>query len=183
MTVTGEATPEIIGIAAVGRNQVIGAEGDIPWRIPQDWARFQRLTTGHVLVMGRKTYDSIGRPLPRRTTLVITRDARWRRDGVRAVPSMDAALEVARDLAAERVFVAGGGDIYRLAWDRLTALEITEVDLAPEGTVTFPAIDPRQWQEWAREQHSGYAFVSYRRLSATTRADRTATAAIERRFL
>ena len=76
----------IVGIAAVARNGVIGDGQDIPWRIPQDWQRFRDLTTGQVLIMGRKTYDSIGRPLPGRTTFVVTRDKTWRRDDVRAVP-------------------------------------------------------------------------------------------------
>ena len=88
--------------------------------------------------MGRKTYDSIGRPLPGRTTFVITRDRMWRGDGVRAVPSVDEALDQALLLDSQTIFVAGGGEIYRAAWDRLTGLEITEVDQNPDGEVTFP---------------------------------------------
>ena len=129
--------PEIIAIAAVASNGVIGAGNDIPWRIPADWQRFKALTMGHVLIMGRKTYDSIGRPLPGRTTFVITRDRMWR-DGVRAVPSVDEALDQALLLDSQTIFVAGGGEIYRAAWDRLTGLEITEVDQHPDGEVTFP---------------------------------------------
>ncbi|MDF2747568.1 MAG: folA, partial [Propionibacteriaceae bacterium] len=97
----------IVGIAAVARNGVIGAGQDIPWRIPQDWRRFRDLTTGQVLIMGRKTYDSIGRPLPGRTTFVITRDTMWRGDGVRAVPSVDRALVLAGDPGPATIFVAG----------------------------------------------------------------------------
>ena len=108
--------PGIVAIAAVARNGVIGAGDDIPWRISEDWQRFKRLTMGHVLVMGRKTYDSIGRPLPGRTTFVVTRDRpgattactsclRWTR------PS------IGRRLAPKTIFVAGGGEIYRAAWD------------------------------------------------------------------
>ena len=85
---------EVVAIAAVARNGVIGAGGDIPWRIPEDWARFKRLTMGQVLIMGRKTYDSIGRALPGRTTYVITRDRMWRGDGVRAVPAVDEAIDL-----------------------------------------------------------------------------------------
>ena len=92
----------IVGIAAVARNGVIGDGQDIPWRIPQDWRRFRELTSGHVLIMGRKTYDSIGRPLPGRTTFVVTRDKTWRRDAVRAVPCLDEALALAGDLAPAR---------------------------------------------------------------------------------
>ena len=155
--------PEIIGIAAVAANGVIGAGNDIPWRIPADWQRFKTLTMGNVLIMGRKTYDSIGRPLPGRTMLVITRDRMWRGEGVRAVPSVDEALDQALLLDTQTIFVAGGGEIYLAAWDRLTGLEITEVDQNPDGEVTFPEIDPDDWIETAREPRDGYSFVSYRR--------------------
>jgi dihydrofolate reductase len=155
----------IVGIAAVARNGVIGDGQDIPWRIPQDWRRFRDLTTGQVLIMGRKTYESIGRPLPGRTTFVVTRDKTWRRDGVRAIPSLDEALTLAGDLAPDTIFVAGGGEIYRAAWHRLEALEITEVDLAPAGNVMFPPIEPHEWRRTAREDHDGFSYVSYRRLT------------------
>jgi len=154
---------EVIGIAAVARNGVIGAGNDIPWRIPEDWRRFRELTTGQVLIMGRKTWASIGRALPGRTTFVITRDRMWRGDGVRAVPVLEEALEQAALLAPATVFVAGGGEIYRAAWDRLTGLEITEVDQSPPGDVTFPDIDPDEWVETSRESRPGFSFVSYRR--------------------
>ena len=153
----------IVGIAAVARNGVIGDGQDIPWRIPQDWRRFRDLTTGQVLIMGRKTYDSIGRPLPGRTTFVITRATMWRGDGVRAVPSVDRALVLAGDLGPATIFVAGGGEIYRAAWHHLEALEITEVDLEPPGNITFPPIEPHEWRETAREDYDGFSFVSYRR--------------------
>ena len=158
---------DIVGIAAVARNRVIGAGNDIPWRIPEDWDRFKRLTMGQVLIMGRKTYDSIGRPLPGRTTFVITRDNKWRADGVRAVPLLDEAFAQANDLGPEMIFVAGGGEIYRAAWERLTRLEITEVDQEPAGETTFPAIDSSEWRVTWREEHDGYSFVSYRREAQT----------------
>jgi dihydrofolate reductase len=163
--------PEIIGIAAVAANGVIGAGNDIPWRIPADWQRFKALTIGHVLIMGRKTYDSIGRALPGRITFVITRDRMWRGDGVRAVPSLDEAFDHAMQLHPQTIFVAGGGEIYRAAWDRLTGLEITEVDQNPDGEVIFPAIAPDAWIETGREPHDGYSFVSYRRRSQQESAD------------
>jgi dihydrofolate reductase len=118
---------------------------------------------GNVLIMGRKTYDSIGRPLPGRTTFVITRDRLWRGEGVRAVPSVDEALDQALLLDSQMIFVAGGGEIYRAAWKRLTGLEITEVEQDPDGEVTFPEIDPEEWIETSREPHDHYSFVSYRR--------------------
>ena len=154
---------EIIGIAAVARNGVIGADGDIPWRIPADWARFKRLTMGQVLIMGRKTWASIGRALPGRTTFVVTRDKMWRGEEAYAVPTLDEAFEQAAAKGPETIFVAGGGEIYRAAWDRLTGLEITEVDAEPEGDVTFPPIDPQVWSEVSREPHQGFTFISYRR--------------------
>ena len=157
---------EIAAIAAVARNRVIGADGDIPWRIPEDWRRFRTLTLGQVLVMGRKTYDSIGRPLPGRTTFVITRDRRWRGQDVRALPDLAGALAQARLLRPEVIFIAGGGEIYRAAWDLLERLEITEVDATPTGDVTFPAINPDEWREAARDQRDGFAFVTYRRMPA-----------------
>jgi dihydrofolate reductase len=158
------AGAEIVAIAAVARNGVIGAENDIPWRIPEDWRRFQRLTVGHVLIMGRKTWASIGRALPGRITLVVTRDRRWRGEGVRAVPVLDEAFAQAQLLRPSTIFVAGGGEIYRAAWDRLTGLEITEVEQEPPGDVTFPDISPADWAETSREPHSGFSFVSYRRV-------------------
>jgi dihydrofolate reductase len=157
--------PQIIGIAAVAANGVIGTGNDIPWRIPEDWQRFKALTMGNVLIMGRKTYDSIGRSLPGRTTFVITRDRMWRGDGVRAVPFLDEAFDQAMLLDPKIIFVAGGGEIYRAAWDRLTGLEITEVAQHPDGEVTFPQIDPDTWMETSREPRDGYSFVSYRRRS------------------
>src|SRR5829696_8927719 len=128
---------DVVGIAAVARNRVIGAGNDIPWHIPEDWARFKRMTMGQVLIMGRKTYDSIGRPLPGRTTFVITRDKKWRANGVRAVLLLDEAFAQANDLGPETIFVAGGGEIYRAAWERLTRLEITEVDRSPPERPPF----------------------------------------------
>jgi dihydrofolate reductase len=157
--------PEMIGIAAVAANGIIGTGNDIPWRIPADWRRFKSLTMGQVLIMGRKTYDSIGRALPGRTTFVITRDRMWRAEGVRAMTSLEDAFDQALQLDPQIIFVAGGGEIYRAAWDRLTGLEITEVDQKPDGEVTFPEIDPDEWLETDRESHDGYSFVSYRRRS------------------
>lgn len=154
----------MIGIAAVARNGVIGSGNDIPWRIPADWARFKALTTGHVLVMGRRTYDSIGRTLPGRTTIVVSRDAEWRADGVVVAADLDEAFARAMALSPEKVFVAGGGQVYAAAWDRLDQLEITEVDSWPDGDVHFPAIGP-DWVETARDDRDGYSFITFGRRS------------------
>lgn len=161
-TAAGTDRAEVIGIAAVARNGVIGAGNDIPWRIPEDWARFKALTIGHVLIMGRKTYDSIGRPLPGRTTVVITRDPAWRAEGVTVTTDLDSAFAEASALAPAKIFIAGGGQVYAAAWDRLDTLEVTEVDAQPDGDVQFPSIGP-DWTETARDERSGFAFVTFRR--------------------
>ena len=150
----------VVLIAAVGRNGVIGRDNDLPWRIREDLQHFKQLTLGHTLVMGRKTYDSIGRPLPGRRTVVITRQSDWTADGVEVVHSLDDALKLAD---GNDVYVAGGGEIYRLALPSADRLELTEVDQSPEGDVTFPAIDPTAWTETARAPHDGFTFVSYAR--------------------
>jgi len=161
---TTEERPEVIGIAAVARNGVIGAGNDIPWRIREDWARFKAITMGHVLIMGRKTYDSIGRPLSGRTTIVVTRDPDWRADGVLVAPDLGAAFDRAYTLTPAKVFVAGGGQVYASAWDRLDTLEITEVDAEPVGDVRFPTIGS-DWHETDRDEHDGFAFITFRRHS------------------
>ncbi|WP_116999029.1 ACT domain-containing protein [Desertimonas flava] len=145
-------------IAAVAANGTIGAAGGMPWHLPEDLERFKAMTTGHTLVMGRKTYESIGRPLPGRRTLVITRDPRWSADGVAVTSSLDAALEHA---PGETVFVAGGGEIYAQTIDRADRLEITHVHRAVEGDTAFPTIDPDRWQVEATDERDGFAFVTY----------------------
>ena len=157
----GHRHAEVVAIAAVARNGVIGSGPDIPWRIPGEQQRFKRLTLGHPLVMGRLTYASIGRPLPGRTTLVASRDAGFAPPGVEVHRTVDAALDRALELDDALVFVAGGGQVYRAAWDRLDALEISEVDQEPNGDVLFPDIVPGEWREASREAHPGLAFVRY----------------------
>lgn len=165
--VDGAAPGSIVAIAAYARNRVIGNGPDIPWRISEDWKRFRRITDGHVLIMGRKTYASIGRPLPGRHTIVITRDRDWRADGVITADGPDRAIELARGRHPESIiFIAGGGEIYRAAWDRTELLDITEVDAEPEGDITFPKITDSEWQEVAREPRDGFAWVGYRRVVA-----------------
>lgn len=159
--------PQVVAIAAVARNGVIGADGAIPWHLPGDLPRFKRLTSGHVLIMGRKTYDSIGRPLPGRRTIVVTRDRGWRADGVQAAYGIEDALQQAAALdRAGPIFIAGGGDIYRAALAATDRLEITEVDAEPDGDATFPEIDTDDWAETERDDdHDGFSWVSYRRRS------------------
>ena len=159
-----EAGQELAAIAAVADNGVIGAGGAIPWRIPGDLPRLKRLTMGHHLVMGRRTFESLGRPLPGRTNIVLTRDRDWSAPGAVPVHSLDEALAVAaaKDPRAT-VWIFGGGEIYRVAWERLTRLELTLVHHSPAGDTTFPAIDPARWAETFREAHEGFEYVTYRR--------------------
>ncbi|CAN7390967.1 dihydrofolate reductase [Knoellia sp. LjRoot47] len=148
-------------IAAVGRNGVIGSDNDMPWHLPEDFAFFKRTTMGHAMVMGRKTFDSIGRALPGRRTIVITRQADWQHADVETVHSLDDALGLAGPVG--EVFVAGGGEIYAQAMPFAQRLLITEVDQEPEGDVRFPEIDPATWRETSREQRDGFAWVTYER--------------------
>ena len=148
-------------IAAVARNGVIGHGPDIPWRIPEDFAFFKRTTMGHVMVMGRLTFESIGRALPGRRTIVVTRDAYWQHADVEVAHSFDEALALAGP--ADEVFVCGGGQIYAAAMPWAHRLLVTEVEQEPEGDVVFPPIDDAVWVESAREGRDGFAWVTYDR--------------------
>ena len=148
----------VVLVAAVARNGVIGRGPEIPWRVPGEQAVFKRLTMGHVLVMGRTTYESIGRPLPGRTTIVLTRDPAWSADGVLVAHDLDEALALAQDLPGE-VMVAGGAQVYAAAMPVATEQLISEIPLEPEGDVRYPEIDPQAWVEADRESHDGFEVV------------------------
>ena len=156
------AGAKITAIAAVAANGVIGADGDLVWRSREDFAHLKALTMGGVLVMGRKNHESIGRPLPGRDSYVVTRDPDWSAPGVRVFGDLDEAIDAAL-ATGRRVWIFGGGEVYAQAWPRTDALEITEIDAEYDGDVHFPAIDPTQWQETAREDRDGFSWVSYRR--------------------
>lgn len=149
-------------VAAVGRNGVIGIDGRLPWSIPEDLARFKRITMGGALLMGRATFESIGRPLPGRTNIVLTRNEAWSHEGVEVASSLDEALEIAR-ARGQDAFVVGGSEVYRTALDVTDVLELTEVDAAPDGDTWFPSVDWSKWKETARETHHGFSFVTYER--------------------
>jgi dihydrofolate reductase len=139
--------PTISLIVALGTNRVIGRGAIIPWRLPADQQRFKRLTMGRPLIMGRKTHESIGRPLHGRRNIVVTRQEHYAAEGCEVVDSLDAALARAGD---GEVFVIGGSDLYRAALPVADRLYLTLVDLAPEGDVLFPAIDWNEWTEIER---------------------------------
>ena len=142
-------------VAAVAANGVIGVDGDLPWRLPEDLAHFKRLTMGHPMIMGRATFDSIGRALPGRTTIVVTRNPEWRADGVETAPGLEAALKRAHELDDD-IFIVGGGQIYAeaLASDAVDLLCITRVAAAPDGDVRFPALDWERWTPVVRIPHT-----------------------------
>jgi dihydrofolate reductase len=152
-------TPQcVVLVAAVADNGVIGAGGELPWHLPEDLAHFKRVTTGNVVVMGRKTFESIGRPLPRRTNIVITRQPGWSADGVLAASSLSDALETAEEYDGD-VMVIGGAQIYALAFPMAERQVLTEVHSAPEGDVHYPPFDRSEWVETQREKRDGYDFV------------------------
>lgn len=147
-------------VAAVARNGTIGAGGGLPWHLPADLKRFKALTMGHPMIMGRKTFDSIGRALPGRRTIVVTRDPDWCAPGVETAPSVPAALAAVGDA---EVMVVGGGEIYAQTIELADRLEITQVDVDVPGDTRFPVIDPANWQETERTEFDGYAFTGYTR--------------------
>ncbi len=164
----------LVLVAAVARNGVIGAGGGLPWRLKSDLKRFKALTWGKPLIMGRKTFDSIGRALPGRETIVVTRDPAFLQPGVLVAREMKAALDLAHDrahaLGADAIIVAGGAEIYAQTIARASRLLITEVGLEAEGEAHFPPIDPLQWREVSRVKgergpgdEADFAFVEYER--------------------
>jgi dihydrofolate reductase len=174
VTATANASPEIVLIVAVAENGVIGAHGAIPWRLKSDQARLKAMTMGKPIVMGRKTFISLRRPLPGRTNIVVTRDADFRARGAVVTTSFADARAVARGDALRRfateIAVIGGAEIYAQWMDCADRLEITEVHARPEGDTCFAAIDAAIWEQVARVRHpagpddsADFSYVTYRR--------------------
>ncbi len=153
-------------VAAVAANGVIGRDGTLPWHLPDDLRQFKRLTRGHVLVMGRRTFESIGRALPDRTTIVVTRQPRWRADGVLTAADVPDALARAAQIDDE-VFVAGGHDVFRAALPVADRMVISAIDDRPAGDTVFPPVDWAGWREAGREPYDGFAVVTYERRRAS----------------
>ncbi|GAA2150824.1 dihydrofolate reductase [Humibacillus xanthopallidus] len=149
-------------IAAVGRGGVIGDGASMPWHLPDDLKYFKRQTMGHPMVMGRRTFDTMG-VLPGRRSIVITRQPDWHHPGVETAHSLVEALALAGP--SDEVFVVGGGEIYREAMPYAGRLLVTEVHQSSPGSVTFPPIDPDVWLETSREERDGFAWVSLERRS------------------
>ena len=156
-------------VAAVARNGVIGIDGGLPWHLPDELALFKQLTLGHVLVMGRRTYESIGRPLPGRTTVVVTRQPDWHgAEDVLRASSVASALELGAAVDDE-VFVVGGAQVYAEALGLADRLALTFVDAEPEGDTRFPEVDWSQWEETDRLRGEGWTRVVYERGVASER--------------
>ncbi len=166
--------PEIVLIAAVSQNNVIGVDGKIPWRLPEDMKRFATLTTPHPVIMGRVTYESIPkkfRPLPGRQNVVLTRDISFCENGVLVIRSLEDALDVLQERSIckdgidySKIFIGGGQKVYEAAMEYATSLEITHVKQHVEGREIryFPEIDQEKvWREQKREDKKGYSFVTY----------------------
>lgn len=156
-------------------NGVIGAGNALPWRLPADLRHFRVLTTGHAVVMGRKTWESLPHALPARQNIVVTRQSGYRAQGALVVATLEVALATAT--LPPPVFCIGGGELYREAMRLADAVYVTDIERAFDGDTTFPSLDPDQWQATARERHLpdtadglAYAFVTYRRVAAPARA-------------
>ncbi|MGB6536034.1 MAG: dihydrofolate reductase [Xanthobacteraceae bacterium] len=164
----------ILLVVAAAENGVIGRGNALPWRLKSDMTHFRALTMGKPVVMGRKTYQSIGRPLHGRTSIVVSRDRDFAAPGIVVAASLDAALAAARGDALRRatdtIVVAGGAEIYAQAMSLATRLALTVVHMNADGDARFPAIDPARWREVARSEHAAgsddeatFAFVTYER--------------------
>jgi dihydrofolate reductase len=155
-------------IAAMDRNRLIGSNNQLPWHLPADLAHFKQVTMGKPIIMGRKTYESIGRPLPGRTNIVLTRSADYRAEGVLMAHTLEQALDCVSE--EDEVMIIGGSTIYELALPRADRLYLTYVESTCEGDAWFPEFDIEHWRVVASEQHradeknsSDYCFVNYER--------------------
>ena len=163
-----EQARELHVVVAVAANGVIGRANELPWHLPADLKHFRRITTGHAIVMGRRTWEAIGRALPDRQNIVITRQADLRVPGANVVHSLDEAIACAQ--LPDPVYCIGGGEIFRDALPRASRLHVTEIGALFDGDAFFPTIDRTVWRETSREVHEaadgssvGYAFVTYDR--------------------
>ncbi|NVJ86020.1 MAG: dihydrofolate reductase [Algoriphagus sp.] len=164
---------EILIIAAKAKNNVIGKNNELVWRLPADFKRFKALTTGNYLLMGRKTFESLGSPLPNRTHLVITRDKNYQVPAGHFVfQTIEDAFTFCNKLDVDKLFVIGGGEIYKQTLPLADKMILTEVEANPEGDTYFPEFDPNEWKEVFREYHPAdskhrypFSFVDYEKVS------------------
>jgi dihydrofolate reductase len=155
--VTPTYRPDIVLVVARADNRVIGKDGAMPWHLSEDLKRFKRITVGKPVIMGRKTFESIGKPLPGRHNIVLTRRPGWQAEGVTVVPNLAEAIAAAGldpRTRAEAIMVVGGAEIYAQALPFATRIELTEIHGEPEGDTYFPELDPARWRETFREVHA-----------------------------
>ncbi|MDA0997366.1 MAG: dihydrofolate reductase [Proteobacteria bacterium] len=158
---------EIVLVVAMAENRVIGRQGGLPWHISGDLKHFKRLTMGHPVIMGRKTWASIGKALPGRRNIVVTRNADFHAEGAEAAMSIGDGLSLIPAAGGETAMVIGGGEIYAQAMGRASRIELTEVHMTIDGDTMFPNIDPALWMETARQRNEpetpggpAYSFVT-----------------------
>lgn len=159
---SGRTDREITIVVARAENGVIGRDGGLPWHLPADLKRFKALTMGTSMVMGRKTFASLGRLLPGRQHIVLTRDPSWHAEGAAAAKDVETAFALADKPA---ISVIGGAEIIRLFLPIADRIELTEIRGAPEGDTCLPPFDRDEWREAAREDHEGFSFVTLVRTS------------------
>ena len=159
-------------MAAKAKNNVIGKNNDLVWHLPADLKFFKQTTKGNTLIMGRKTFESLGNPLPHRDSWIVTRNKNYHSEGITTFHSLESAVEAAEEKGLEQVFILGGGEIYRQSMELADKLIITEVHEDFEGDTVFPEIDASKWKEVSREDHKAdernkydYSFVEYLRRS------------------
>jgi dihydrofolate reductase len=160
-TLDSRPSTQLSLIVAVARNGVIGRQGGLPWRLSADLRRFKELTMGHAIIMGRKTYESIGRPLPGRRMIVITRQADYRTEGAEVVGALDEALRRAADRGDGECFVIGGAEIYEQAKPQADRVYLTRVRAAVEGDTYFSPLNLTQWRLVSSESHAADAKNQY----------------------
>lgn len=171
----GSATPRLVAVVAMATNGVIGRDNALPWRLPDDLKRFKAMTLGKPVLMGRRTFESLGKPLPGRLNLVLTRDRALGTPGVTIVYSVDDALAAAD--GAPEVMVIGGAEVYALCWPWISRLELTEVHAAPSGDTRLDCFDPAEWRVIATERHAAdarhefdYSFTTLERVAGQAAA-------------
>lgn len=159
--------PEFIIIVAIAKNGVIGRKGKLPWHIPSDLKHFKKTTMNHPIIMGRKTFDSIGRPLPGRDNLILTRDTSWNFPGCITIHSLQAALNISAKY--DKVFIIGGGDIFKATLPIIDTIIVTSLEREVEGDVMFPNIDPKLFRQVEITHHNieePYSIIRYERIKS-----------------
>lgn len=140
-------------VVAAATNNTIGKDGQMPWHLPNDMKHFKNVTWGMPIVMGRKTFESLGKALPGRKNIVISRQSGWSAPGTVVVKSIEDALFVAKETDAKEVMIIGGGEIYKALFERAKRIYLTRVDASPEGDTFFPSLDPQQWFLVSQKNH------------------------------